>query len=64
MVNIKTLEKNQDQYEKRFDELQRYLGYQYCYGLDPLSVGFKRCVVHLLLDQTRTYLIIFVILFF
>ena len=58
------LEKRQDAQEERFDELHRHLGDQYCYGLAPSAVGFKRCVQHLLLDQTRTYIIIFIILFF
>ena len=41
-----------------------YLGNQYCHGLEPSVVGFKRCVRYLLLDQTRTYLIVTIIVFF
>ena len=50
--------------EERFDELHRYLGKQYCYGLEPSAVGFKRCVVHLILEQIRTYLVVAIIVFF
>ena len=57
------LEEKQDEYEERFDELHRYLGQQYCHGLEPSAVGFKRCVVHLFLDQIRTYLVFAIIVF-
>jgi len=50
--------------ENRQTEFHRYLGHQYCHGLEPSLVGVKRCVVHLLLDQTRTYAIVVIILFF
>ena len=40
-----------------------YLGQQYCFGLEPSAIGFKRCVAHLVLEQTRTYLIVGIILF-
>jgi hypothetical protein len=36
--------------EERFDELHRFLGPQYCHGLEPSVVGYKRCVAHLLLE--------------
>ena len=64
IYNLKKLEKQQDMNNSRFDELQRYLGPQYCHGLEPTTIGFKKCVQHLLLDQTRTYLIVFIILYF
>ena len=50
--------------EDRLNELHRFLGRQYCHGLEPSIVGYKRCVVHLLLDQIRTYVIVVIILFF
>ena len=50
--------------EERFDGLHRYLGQQYCHGLEPSAVGFKRCVAHLLLEQARTYLIVGIITLF
>ena len=64
IVKLEMLEKKQDKKEERFNELHRYLGPQYCYGLEPSAVGFKRCVVHLLLEQTRTYLVVAIIVFF
>ena len=60
---LEELEKRQDAEEERFNEMHIYLGQQYCSGLEPSAVGFKRCVVHLILEQTRTYLIIGIILF-
>ena len=50
--------------EARSDGLHKYLGQQYCHGLEPAAVGFKRCVAHLLLEQTRTYLVVAIIVFF
>ena len=64
IVKLEMLEKKQDKKEERFNEVHRYLGAQYCYGLDPSAVGFKRCVAHLLLEQIRTYLVVVIIVFF
>ena len=50
MANLEKLEQMQDAKEERFDELHRFLGKQYCHGLEPSIVGFKRCVAHLLLE--------------
>ena len=50
--------------ENRLTELHRYLGHQYCHGLEPSVVGYKRCVIHLLLEQIRGYLIVGVIVLF
>ena len=63
MVKLEALEERQDEEEERFEELHRFLGQQYCYGLEPSVVGFKRCVAHLLLEQTRTYLCVAIIVF-
>ena len=54
----------QDAEEERFDELHKYLGHQYCHDLEPSASGFKRCVAHLLFEQTRTYFVVMIILFF
>jgi hypothetical protein len=50
--------------EDRLNEFHRCLGHQYCHGLEPSEIGLKRSVAHLLLDQTRTYLIVVIIVFF
>ena len=50
MENFEKLEQSQDAKEERFDELHNFLGKQYCHGLEPSIVGFKRCVAHLLLE--------------
>ena len=50
MANLEKLEQMQDAKEERFDELHKFLGKQYCHGLEPSIVGFKRCVAHLLLE--------------
>ena len=50
MIKLEMLEDSLAKKEERFNELQRYLGYQYCHNLEPLAVGFKRCVAHLLLE--------------
>ena len=63
MAKLEELEQRQDAIEARFDELHAYLGHQYCSGLEPSSVGFKRCASHLVLEQIRTYLIVGIILF-
>jgi len=63
IANLEELEKRQDLIEERFNEMHIYLGKQYCYDLDPSLVGFKRCVEHIILEQTRTYLIAGIILF-
>jgi len=60
---LEKLEKSMDEKEDNFDELCRYLGHQYCYGLEPSVIGFKRCLTHLFLEQCRTYLILGIILF-
>ena len=62
-ANLEKLEKRQDAEEDRFNEMHIYLGEQYCYGLEPSAVCFKRCVRHLVLEQIRTYLIVGIILF-
>jgi len=62
-ANLEELEKRQDAEEKRVNELHIYLGHQYCFGLEPSTVGFKRCFAHLVLEQIRTYLILGIILF-
>jgi hypothetical protein len=64
MTKLENFEERLDFEENRLSELHRYLGHQYCHGLEPAAVGFKRCVAHLLLDQTRTYLIVVVIVLF
>jgi len=64
MIKLEVLEDRLAEKEEQFDELHRYLGHQYCYDLEPKVVGFKRCVAHLLLEQTRTYLIVAIIFFF
>jgi hypothetical protein len=61
MLNLEDFEDMLDREENRFNELHRYLGHQYCQGLDPSVVGYKKCVAHLLLDQIRTYLIVLII---
>ena len=58
MIKLEVLEERLAEKEERFDELHRYLGHQYCYDLEPSVVGFKRCVAYLLLEQTRTYLMV------
>ena len=50
--------------EDGLNELHKYLGHQYCQSLEPSVVGYKRSVHHLLLDQTRTYLLVLVIVLF
>jgi len=50
MIKLEVLEDRLVEKEERFKELHRYLGYQYCDGLEPSIVGFKRCVAHLLLE--------------
>jgi hypothetical protein len=64
MIKLESFEELLDLEEDRFNELQRYLGHQYCHGLEPSVVGYKRCVVHLLLDQARIYLIVVMIVLF
>jgi len=64
MTKLEDFEDRLDLEENRFNELHRYLGHQYCHGLEPSIVGFKRCVGHLLLDQIRTYLIVVIIVLF
>ena len=63
-LKLEHFEDRLDLEENRFYELHRYLGHQYCHGLEPSIVGFKRCVGHLLLDQIRTYLIVLIIVIF
>jgi len=50
MIKLEVLEERLAEKEERFNELHRYLGYQYCHDLVPSVVGFKRCVAHLLLE--------------
>ena len=50
MIKLEVLEERLAEKEERFNELQRYLGHQYCHDLEPSVVGFKRCVAHLLLE--------------
>jgi len=64
MLKLEDFEDRLDLEEDRLNELHRYLGNQYCHGLEPSFVGYKRCVAHLLLNQTRTYAIVVIILFF
>ena len=64
MIKLEDFEDRLDLEEDRLNELHRYLGSQYCHGLEPSLVGYKRCVVHLLLDQARTYLIVLIIVLF
>ena len=64
MIKLESFEDRLDLEEDRFNEFHRYLGHQYCHGLEPSVVGFKRCVAHLLLEQTRTYLIVVIIVLF
>ena len=64
MIKLEVLEERIAEKEERFNELLRYLGHQYCHDLEPLAVGFKRCVAQLLLDQFRIYLIAAIIFFF
>ena len=64
MVKLEELERRQDAEEERFEELHRYLGEQYCQGLEPSAVGFKRCVAHLLLEQIRTYTFVAILVVF
>lgn len=49
IYKLEAFEKRRDQEEERFEELHDFLGQQYCHGLEPSVVGFKRCVSHLLL---------------
>ena len=49
-ANLKEFEKRQDAEEERFNEMHIYLGQQYCSGLEPSAIGFKRCVAHLVLE--------------
>jgi len=64
IIKLEDFEDRLDFEENRFNELHRFLGHQYCHGLEPSVVGYKRCVVHLLLDQIRTYLIVVLIVLF
>ena len=64
MVKLEVLERRQDAEEEVFEELHRYLGQQYCHGLEPSAVGFKRCVAHLLLEQIRTYILVAILVIF
>jgi len=64
MIKLEVLDEKLFEKEERFNELHSYLGQQYCHDLEPSAVGFKRCVAHLLLEQTRTYLIVAIIVFF
>jgi len=64
MIKLEVLEDGLAEKEERFNELRRYLGHQYCHDLEPSAVGFKRCVAHLLLEQTRNYLIVTIIVLF
>jgi len=64
MLKLEYFEDKLDLEEDRLNELHRYLGNQYCHGLEPSVVGYRRCVAHLLLDQTRTYAIVVIILLF
>jgi hypothetical protein len=64
MIKLEHFEVRLDYEEDRLNELHRFLGHQYCHGLEPSIVGFKRCVAHLLLDQTRNYLIVVIIVLF
>ena len=63
-IKLEYFEDRLDLEEDRLTELHRYLGNQYCYGLEPSVVGAKRCVMHLLLDQIRIYLIVLIIVLF
>lgn len=63
MLKLEELEKTQDLKEERFLEMDTYLGQQYCEGLDPSVVGFKRCVYHLVIEQSRIHLIVLTIFF-
>jgi len=47
---LEEFEKKCDAKEDRFNELQRSLGHQYCYGLEPSAVGYRRCIMHLVLE--------------
>jgi hypothetical protein len=49
MYLLEELEKSVDAEEEKSNELHDNLGQQYCYGLEPSTVGFKRCVAHLVL---------------
>jgi len=64
MLKLEHFEDRLDLEEDRLNELHRYLGHQYCHGLEPSVVGYKRCVQHLLLDQARNYLIVMIIVLF
>jgi len=64
MTILEKFEDRLDLEEDRLTELHRYMGHQYCHGLEPSTVGFRRCVAHLLLVQLRTYVIVVIILFF
>ena len=64
MFKLEALERRQDAEEERFDELHRFLGQQYCHGLEPSAVGFKRCVGHLLFEQIRTHIIVAILVVF
>ena len=50
MIKLEVLEDRLAETEDQFKELGRFLGHQYCHNLDPLIVGYKRCVAHLLLE--------------
>jgi len=49
-MKLEMLEQGLIEKEERFNELHRYLGRQYCHGLEPSVVGFKKCIARLLLD--------------
>jgi len=40
MIKLEVLEDRLAEKEEQFDELQRNLGHQYCYDLEPSVVGF------------------------
>jgi len=50
MTKLEVLESRLDNKVDQFTELHSYLGHQYCHNLEPLSVGYKRCIHHLLLE--------------
>ena len=50
MVKLGVHEERLVKEEERFDELHKYLGHQYCHGLEPSVVGYKKCIEHLLLE--------------
>jgi hypothetical protein len=49
-IKLEYFEDRLDLEENRYNELHRYLGHQYCHGLEPSAAGLKQNIIHLLLE--------------